>query len=121
MIDLIKAGGPLMILIILLSLSGLTVILERGWYFYKNEKHDGELLIAHLERFIKKNDKNTALKVCEEFRNTSAKVMKVILLQYDNSDLKEENYTLLEEKARECALRELPKLERHMWILGIMA
>ncbi|MGL6024753.1 MAG: hypothetical protein ACRC0F_09060, partial [Cetobacterium sp.] len=76
MLGMIKAGGPLMGLIILLSIAGLTVILERGYYFFKNEKDNGELLINHLEKFIKNNEREKAIQVCDSFKNTSAKVMK---------------------------------------------
>ncbi|MGL6024565.1 MAG: MotA/TolQ/ExbB proton channel family protein, partial [Cetobacterium sp.] len=121
MIDMIKAGGPLMGLIIFLSIAGLTVILERGYYFFKNEKDNGELLINHLEKFIKNNEREKAIQVCDSFKNTSAKVMKTILIEYNGGKMNCCTYDYLEEKARECALREMPKLDRHMWILALAA
>lgn len=121
MIEMLKSGGPLMIVIIILSISGLSVILERGYFFLKNEKDNGELLITHLEKFIRNDEKDRAIQVCDCFKNTSAKVMKVILIEYNGEKVNCCTYDYLEEKARECALRELPKLERHMWILAITA
>ncbi len=121
MLNVLKAGGPLMIVIILLSIAGLSVILERGYYFYKNEKHDGELLINHLEKFIKNGEKEKAINACDHFKNTSSKVMKTILIEYQAGNMNCCTYDYLEEKARECALRELPKLEKNMWMLGIAA
>lgn len=121
MIEIIKSGGPLMIVIFILSIMGLSVILERGVYFYRNEKHNGELLINHLENFIKNGEKQRAIDVCNHFKNTSAKVMKTILIEYKSDNVTCCTYDFLEEKARECALRELPKLERHMWMLGLAA
>jgi biopolymer transport protein ExbB len=121
MLEIIKAGGPMMIVIALLSVAGLAIILERGYYFYKNERHDGELLIEHLERFIKNDERERAIEACGVFRNTSAKVMKVILTECNRCPVSGCNHQYLEEKARECALRELPKLEKNMWILGIAA
>ncbi|MGL4357468.1 MotA/TolQ/ExbB proton channel family protein [Cetobacterium sp.] len=121
MIEMIKAGGPLMGVIIFLSVAGLTVILERGYYFFKNEKDNGELLLNHLEKFIKNNEKERAIKACDSFKNTSAKVMKTILIEYNGGKMNCCTYDYLEEKARECALREMPKLERHMWILALAA
>ncbi|MGL6023041.1 MAG: MotA/TolQ/ExbB proton channel family protein [Cetobacterium sp.] len=121
MIELIKAGGPLMGVIILLSIGGLTVILERGYYFFKNEKDNGALLITHLEKFIKNNEREKAIIVCDSFKNTSSKVMKTILVEYNGGKMKCCTFDYLEEKARECALREMPKLEKNMWILGLAA
>ncbi|MGL5427756.1 MAG: hypothetical protein ACRDAS_07570, partial [Cetobacterium sp.] len=106
MIEMIKAGGPLMGVIIFLSVAGLTVILERGYYFFKNEKDNGELLLNHLEKFIKNNEKERAIKACDSFKNTSAKVMKTILIEYNGGKMNCCTYDYLEEKARECALRE---------------
>ncbi|MEG2437663.1 MAG: MotA/TolQ/ExbB proton channel family protein [Cetobacterium sp.] len=119
--EFIKAGGPLMIVIVFLSIAGLSVILERGYYFFKNEKDNGELLISHLEKFIKNGEKERAIKTCDYFKNTSSKVMKTILIEYSGEKMNCCTYDYLEEKARECALRELPKLEKNMWILAIAA
>ncbi|WP_297406269.1 MotA/TolQ/ExbB proton channel family protein [uncultured Cetobacterium sp.] len=121
MIDMLKAGGPLMIVIILLSIAGLSVILDRSIYFYKNEKHNGELLINHLEKFIKNGEKERAIEVCNHFKNTSSTVMKTILIEYNGGNMNCCTYDYLEEKARECALRELPRLEKNMWLLAIAA
>lgn len=119
--EIIISGGPLMAVILLLSVAGLTVILERGHYFYKHEKHNGELLISHLENFIKKNEKERAIQACDYFKNTSSKVMKTILSEYSRGEMNCCKFDYLEEKARECALRELPKLEKNMWILAVAA
>lgn len=119
--DIIINGGPLMMVIIILSITGLSVILERGSYFYKNEKDNGALLINHLEKFIKKGERDKALEICENFKNTSSKVMKIIISEYNKGDLNCCKFDYLEEKARECALRELPKLEKNMWLLAIVA
>ncbi len=121
MLEMFKVGGPLMIIIVLLSIAGLSVIIDRSLYFYKNEKHNGELLITHLEKFIKSGDKEKAIEICNHFKNTSSKVMKVILIEYKSGQMNCCTYDYLEEKARECALRELPKLEKNMWLLAITA
>ncbi|MEG0135451.1 MAG: MotA/TolQ/ExbB proton channel family protein [Cetobacterium sp.] len=121
MLDFLRDGGPLMVVIILLSIAGLSVVLERGYYFYKNEKHNGEILINHLEKFVKNGEKVRAIEVCDCFKNTSSKVMKTILMEYSSEKMNCCTYDYLEEKARECALRELPKLEKNMWILAIAA
>lgn len=121
MIEHLRAGGPLMIVIVTLSIIGLTVILERGYYFMKHEKDNGEILITHLEKFIKNGEKEKAIKVCDTFKNTSSKVMKTILLEYGAGKMNCCTYDYLEEKARECALRELPKLEKNMWLLALAA
>lgn len=119
--EIIISGGPLMMIIMILSIAGLSVILERGFYFYKNERHNGELLLTHLESFIKKGDREKAIEACGYFKNTSSKVMKTILSEYNKGEMSCCKFDYLEEKARECALRELPKLEKNMWLLAVVA
>lgn len=119
--SLIQSGGPAMYPILAISVAGVAVILERAYYFLTHERHDGELLIKHLEEYIQKGDKEGAIEVCSKFKNTSSKVMEVILKNYQICDIKGCNFEFLEEKARECSLKQLPKLEKNMWILGIAA
>jgi len=118
---ILENGGVIVYGIMMLSVLGFAVIVERGLYFYKNERHSGTVLLEHLERFIVMGDRDRAIETCREFKNTSSVVMESIINEYTTCSIKGCNYEFLEEKARECALREMPKLEKNMWILGIAA
>ncbi len=118
---ILENGGIIVYAIMLMSIFGFAVIVERGVYFYRNERYSGTLLLEHLEKFILKGEKEKAIEVCDRFKNTSAVVMKEIIKEFETCSINGCNYEFLEEKARECALKEMPKLEKNMWILGIAA
>ena len=121
LIHILENGGFIVYAIILMSVFGFAVIVERGVYFYRNERHSGTVLLEHVERFIIQGDRDKAIEVCREFKNTSSVVMEAIINEYQSCSINGCNYHFLEEKARECALREMPKLEKNMWVLSIAA
>ncbi len=118
---ILKNGGIIVYLILFMSVAGFAVILERIFYFYRYERHSDTVLLKHLEKFILKGDREKAISVCRSFKNTSSIVMEEIINEYETCNINGCNYEFLEEKARECALRELPKLEKNMWVLSIAA
>ncbi len=119
MIEIFKSGGPLMYGILLLSILGTTVIIERFMYFMKNEKIVKEETKTLLADAIKAKDKELAISICESQESSSLSVLKELISEHDFDVYVDIQY--LEEKARERALTEIPKLERHMWLLGVVA
>ncbi len=59
------------------------------------------------------------MELCELYSNSSSKVLKEVITEVNFGE--EVKVDILEEKAREVALSMLPKLERHMWLLGVTA
>jgi len=119
MIEIFKSGGMLMYGILLLSILGTTVIIERFVYFLKNEKGIKDKLKEQLEEAIISKDKELAISLCDSENSSSLKVLKELILEHDFDEKVDIEY--LEEKARERALIEIPKLENHMWLLGVVA
>jgi biopolymer transport protein ExbB len=119
MIEIFKSGGPLMYGILLLSILGTTVIIERFMYFMKNEKLVKEETKTLLTEAIKAKDKKLAISICESQESSSLSVLKELISEHDFDMYVDIQY--LEEKARERALIEIPKLEKHMWLLGVVA
>ncbi|MCK5779736.1 MAG: MotA/TolQ/ExbB proton channel family protein [Psychrilyobacter sp.] len=117
--EIFRSGGMLMYGILLLSVLGLTVIIERLMYFIKNEKTVKEELRLEIIEAIKSKDKELAVTLCESEKSSSLVVLKELIIQHDFDGYVDIEY--LEEKARESALREIPKLENHMWLLGVVA
>jgi len=119
MIEIFRSGGPLMYIILLLSILGTTVIIERFIFFLKNEREVKEELKDEIVEAIKSKDKELAVSLCESENSSSLKVLKELILEHDFDMYVDIQY--LEEKARERALVEIPKLEKHMWLLGVVA
>ena len=115
----IANGGILMYFIIGMSVLGITVIIERAMYFISQEKGDFESIKDVLKEYINKRDAAGAIAFLDSYEGSTISVLKVLIMEWDDS--KEVDIILLEEKAREAGLSKLPKLERGMWLLGIVA
>lgn len=113
--EIFLKGGPLVYVIFIFSVLGLTVIIERMYYFFKTEKGDYKKLKNQLKGFVEKNDISGAKAVCSLNSNSVSRIIQVIL---DNikADRK-----ALDEKIKEVALEQISILERFMWILKITA
>lgn len=119
MIDLFRSGGPLMYVILLLAILGLAVVFDRLFYFMSKENTSIEDIRVELVKAIKDDKIKEAIELCGTNKSSSAKVLKGILKEVYYDDTAE--IALLEEKAREIALEELPKLEKNMWLLSMAA
>ncbi len=119
MIEIFRSGGVLMYGILLLSIMGLTVIIERSMYFFKNEKPLKSEVKTKLKKAIKEKNKELAIDICKNEPNSNMKILKKLIEEYDFDGYVDVEF--LEEKARESALVEIPKLVNHMWLLGVVA
>lgn len=119
MLEVFKSGGPLMYGILLLAILGLAVVLDRLFYFTIKESKNMEKMKEDVIKLIKEDKLKEAIELCGTHKSSISKVLKGILKEvyYDE----EAEIALLEEKAREVALEELPKIEKNMWILGMSA
>lgn len=119
MLEIFKAGGPLMYAILLLSILGLAVIVDRFIYFMFKERGDSSILKDELSEAFRTKNRKAAIELCALYNNSSTTVLSGILEEVDFD--KEVNIEHLEEKAREVALHQIPILERNMWLLGVSA
>lgn len=112
-------GGILMYFILLMSILGVYVIIERMLYFKSNENTDMNSLRVILRQAIEKNDIKSGITSLGNKKSSTAKVMKEVLIYWYKT--RSTNTETLEEKAREVALSQVPKLERNMWLLAVVA
>lgn len=112
-------GGILMYFIVFMSILGLYVIIERAIYFKVNENIDMSRIRPILRGAIEKNDIKGAITTLGNQKSSTAKVIKEVLIYWYKT--RSTNVETLEEKAREVALAQVPKLERNMWLLSVVA
>lgn len=115
MLALFEKGGILMYFILLSSIMGLAVVIDRLIYFIMVENGNYGTLKNEVLTYIKDNDLDGAREVLAENKHSVARILEAIL--EDTTSSRE----ILEEKVREVALAQIPILERYMWILGITA
>lgn len=115
----IKNGGPLMIGILLMSVAGLTVIIERFIYFKFQEGGNFNKIKKKVRQHIENKEIKEATEILNKNKSSSSRVIKDILTYWYRTNTS--NIISLEEKAKESILVQLPQLERHMWILSLVA
>lgn len=115
----IKNGGFLMYFILLMSIIGTFVIIERFIYFKTKERYSFAEIKIKLRKYIENNDVKGAIGYLGRTNSSVAIVLKEILGYWERTNTK--NTETLEEKAREVALTQIPLLEKKMWLLSIVA
>ena len=119
MLEIFRSGGPLMYVILLLAILGLAVVFDRLFYLMTKESENVEAIKEELIKAIKEDNIKEAIELCGTHKSSASKVLKGVLKEVYYDD--EAEVSLLEEKAREIALEELPKLEKNMWLLSMAA
>lgn len=108
-IDYIVRGGPLMPFIILDSIIGLAIVIERIIFLNKVEKNLHAISGKVKERILQ-NDLRGAVKVCEVEKGVSSNIFKVILVNVLNGARREE----IERNIADITKIELPALQRYL-------
>lgn len=114
MIDYMQKGGPLMWLLLLLSIISITVFFERLIYFHRATIRVGEFLRGLANLILRRN----FAEALHESAGTPGPVARVIhaaIIRHDapRSELKE--------IVQEAGQLEVPKLERHLAMLAAIA
>ena len=112
-------GGFLMYFILFMSILGLTGIIERFFYFLKNEKHNRMELPKQIKTYLKENNIRAAIEFYHSEKSSTSSVLKSILIEiYKNPSISE---IKLEEKGKERAMIQLQKLDKNMWLISLTA
>jgi biopolymer transport protein ExbB len=83
MFELIQKGGPVMIPIIVGSILGLAIVLERLWYFREVSRMNSYEFIQQIFKYLKTNKIQQALELCgKNSRHPVAAVFKIGLERY---------------------------------------
>ncbi|MGM0507718.1 MAG: MotA/TolQ/ExbB proton channel family protein [Fusobacteriota bacterium] len=115
MLEIISAGGFLVYIIILFSILGLGVVIERVIYFSWVETGNYDGLKEEVKDLIAVNDFESAEIVCQNHDSSVSKIIETVI---SNRNRKKE---VLDDKIKEVALDQIPVLEKFMWILSTTA
>lgn len=113
MVDIFVQGGPIMIPLLLLSLIGFAVFLERFWYLRRNRSNTDELLEeVHLaleqERLLE------AVQIAKRHRGPVAAILSVAVANFDRSSRE------LKDRLEQAGTEEVFKMERRLsWLQTI--
>jgi len=114
MFTLISKGGPIMVLILLLSIIAGVIIIER-LLFFRRIRMDEDKFIDRLKSAIQKGHYDEAVDICDNYSTPLANLMKV--------GIEHRNYgkTEIKESILAAANLEVPQLEKYLTSLGTIA
>ncbi|MDP2941027.1 MAG: MotA/TolQ/ExbB proton channel family protein [Candidatus Omnitrophota bacterium] len=108
------AGGPVMWPILLCSIFGLAIVLEKFWYLQKITIGTQEFLNSILEK-MKRHDTKEALALCDSAKSPIANILKAGILKYDRPKAQ------ITEAIEDASLYEVPHLEKNLGALATIA
>ena len=112
--QLIKAGGPIMVPILLCSLFALGIIIEKLVYFASIKTNVGVLKKSVFD-LIKNNNIKEAVQICDENRSPVAGILRAGLIKFGSSR------DSIKEAIEDVSLFEIPKLESRLSALATIA
>lgn len=108
-------GGPVMWPILILSVIGFAVMIERAWVLRKARINVNEFLAKIRKALMVNRSLRDAVKICEQYQGPVASVMKAGLLKYGQP--KED----VEKTIENAAMYETTRLERGLAVLATAA
>ena len=110
-LKLLNDGGPIMWVILAGSLIALFVFLEKVFQFHREEINVRELLRG-LFNVLKRDGFVEAITLCDNTPGPAARLLGAAILAYERGDED------IRQAIDDAALEEMPKLERHINLLG---
>ena len=112
--DIVQKGGPMMYLIVLLSILALGVVAERI-YSLTRARIDANKFMDDITSVLKRNKIIEAVEMCNKTPGPIAHIIKAGILKHDRSKGE------IKEAVEEAAQLEIPRMEKHLPILATIA
>lgn len=113
-VDILHKGGPVMIPIILCSIFGFAIAIEKRWQLHK-AKIDTDKFLADILSTIRKLKIQEAIGICDSVKSPISRILKSGIKKYDSS--KDE----IKQAMEDASLYEIPKLEKNLTALATIA
>ena len=113
-ISLVEKGGPLMWVLLLMSLIGFLIFIERVLYLHRGQIRSSEF-VTGIKNIVRKQRLVEALTLCEETPGPVPNLVKASLLHFGESEEK------IRYEIQEAALVEIPVLEKRLGTLAALA
>ncbi|OHD13547.1 MAG: flagellar motor protein MotA [Spirochaetes bacterium GWB1_48_6] len=114
MIQIFISGGPVMYVLLFLSLVSLTIVVERFMYFRKNRVNE-DLLLSRLKSTMEKGHYEEALAICDAQPSPITNLMKVGI------SLRDQPVSVVRDMVMDTANQEIPKMEQYITTLGTIS
>ena len=112
------AGGIFMWGILLASICGVAVILEKFWIFSTKEREFTKEYRKQLFEALKTESREKIVEIVKPKRDSVSRIVTKTMENIDLDKIEESDREYLEEIIREAVLAQAGKLEKGMWLLG---
>ena len=112
-LKLMEDGGPIMWVILFCSVVALFIFLKKVFKFYREEINIGEVLRG-LFNVLRRDGFVEALTLCDHTPGPAARLLAAAIRAYERGDED------IRKAVDDAALEEIPKLERHINLLGTL-
>ena len=112
------AGGIFMWGILLASICGVAVILEKFWIFSTKEREFTKEYRKQLFEALKTESREKIIEIVKPKRDSVSRIVTKTMENIDLDKIEESEREYLEEIIREAVLAQTGKLEKGMWLLG---
>jgi biopolymer transport protein ExbB len=112
--DMIQKGGPVMYLIMILSVIAFGIVLERI-YSFNRARVDSQKFMDEIIKHLKRNKIIEAIEMCNQTPGPIAHIIKAGILKHDRSKPE------IREAIDEAAQLEIPRMEKHLPIIATIA
>lgn len=113
-LTLIQEGGPIMWVLLAVSLFGFIIFIERTLFLHRGQIRTGQFLDG-IRNLVEKGRRLEALTLCEDMPGPIPGIVKAILMQAGESE------TRMKSAAEKAALVEIPILERRVGAIAAIA
>lgn len=104
--------------ILLASICGVAVILEKLWIFSTKEREFTKEYRKQLFKALKTESKEKIIEIVKPKRDSVSRIVTKTMENIDLDKIEESEREYLEEIIREAVLAQAGKLEKRMWLLG---
>jgi biopolymer transport protein ExbB len=115
LLEYVWKGGPIIWPILGIGVAGLLIIIERFTFLYRMNIN-ADWLMGKIKSLISQNKWTECTELCSRYNHKP--VSKVLLAGIESKDMTRED---MENVLQETILREIPRLERFLSTLGILA
>ncbi|MBL8027985.1 MAG: MotA/TolQ/ExbB proton channel family protein [Fibrobacteres bacterium] len=112
-----QEGGPFMYIILFVSAFAVAVMIERAFYLYFRCRINAKTLLTSVTRLVRSDKVADAGKLCKQQTAPLAVILESALWHFEQGLSNEE----IQNAVDETALRELPRIQKRIHYLGLLA
>lgn len=112
----LEAGGPLMWVLLIMSILSVAIILERTCFFFFRQKIHNKNFYSDIIKAVNENNIQGAIEICQREKNSIGYTVSEFLNRYDTKG----DFYHFEQLIKEIEIDTLDSLEKRLHFLGLI-